>query len=53
MQEIKYTRFEYLSNYYKDLLIARLQLNNENWTKEKRAYLYNFAKDYVEKRPID
>jgi len=28
MEDIKYTRFEYLSCYYKDLLQARLELNN-------------------------
>lgn len=33
MEEIKYTRFEYLSWYYNDLLLARLELEKK-WSLE-------------------
>lgn len=43
MKEIKYTRFEYLSNYYKDLLQARLELNND-WLIRLAVWKMNMKK---------
>ena len=40
MEEIKYTRFEYLSNYYRDLLQARLELNND-WLIRLAVWIQN------------